>query len=203
MSTEPTAGNEPSDRSLQASQDRDLVERIVQRDTEALAALYDRFSPLLFALARRVLKDSQDAEEILQEVFLQAWNQASRYQDTRSSVSTWLVMLTRSRSIDRLRSRQSRERTLASLKEEKPKDYASAEAAGNVFVGERRKRILSEMKELPKEQRLVIELAFYRGLSQSEIANSTGIPLGTVKTRTLLAMKKLRKALGSEMKDLL
>lgn len=203
MSTQPTPGNEPSDANLQATLDKALVERIVERDTDALAALYDRFSPLLLALARRVLKDSQDAEEILQEVFLQAWNQASRYQDSRSSVSTWLVMLTRSRSIDRLRSRQSRERTLTSLKEEKPKDYASAEAAGNVFEGERRKRLHLEMKELPEEQRLVIELAFYRGLSQSEIANSTGIPLGTVKTRTLLAMKKLRKALGGEMKDLL
>ena len=183
--------------------DQALVERIVHRDSDALAELYDRFSPLLFALARRVLKDSQDAEEILQEVFLQAWNQASRYQDSRSSVSTWLVMLTRSRSIDRLRSRQSRERTLASMLEEKPKDYASAEAAGNVFVGERRKRILAEMGALPEEQRLVIELAFYRGLSQSEIAAATGIPLGTVKTRTLLAMKKLRRALGAEVRDLL
>ena len=176
---------------------------MVSGDADALASLYDRYSSLLLALARRILHDSSDAEEILQEVFLQAWNQAARYRGTRSSVSTWLVMLTRSRSIDRLRSRKSRDRTVNALKEENPKDYTSAVAVGNVLLGERRERLRRELEELPEEQRTVLELAFYRGMSQSEIADFAGIPLGTVKTRTLLAMRKLRKALGLEMRELL
>ncbi len=183
--------------------DKLLIERMISGDADALASLYDRYSSLLLALARRILHDASDSEEILQEVFLQAWNQAARYQGSRSSVSTWLVMLTRSRSIDRLRSRKSRDRTLDALMDENPRDHTSAAAVGNVLLGERRERLRKELAELPKEQRTVLELAFYRGMSQSEISSFAKIPLGTVKTRTLLAMRKLRKALGLEMRELL
>ena len=194
----------PSGKSESArTEDSALVERMVSGDPDALAELYDRFSPILLALARRILHEPADAEEILQEVFLQAWNQAARYRESRSSVSTWLVMLTRSRAIDRLRSRKSRDRTLATLKEENPRDRTSAVALGNVWMHERRERLLKELATLPEEQRTVLELAFYRGMSQSEIAAHTAIPLGTVKTRTLLAMRKLRSALGPAMRELL
>lgn len=187
------------DRSAEA----DLVRRIAEGDARALEELYDDYSPLLLSLARRVLRNGSDAEEVLQEVFLQVWNQAHRYRTARSSVSTWLVMLTRSRAIDRLRSRQSRDRTADAYSLEKPPSHTSAQATANVWLTERRQRLQRELAVLPTEQRKVLELAFFGGMSQSEIAKTQDIPLGTVKTRTLLAMKKLRQALAGEMEELL
>ena len=184
-------------------EDWELVRRIVEREETALAELFDRYSGLLLALSRRIVVDSSDAEEILQEVFLQVWNQAERYDKARSSVSTWLVLITRSRSIDRLRSRQVKDRTLLSLKQERPNHHTSPEGMGAVLLDQRRQRLRREMQELPSEQRQVLELAFFGGMTQSEIAGATGIPLGTVKTRTLLAMKKLRRALQAEIRELL
>ncbi len=184
-------------------EDPDLLHRIAERDEHALAELYDRYSGLLLALSRRILFDASEAEEILQEVFLQVWNQAERYDRGRSSVSTWLVLITRSRSIDRLRSRQVKDRTLASVQQENRGQHTSPEGMGAVLLDQRRQRLRQEMQELPEEQKRVLELAFFNGMTQSEIADSTGIPLGTVKTRTLLAMKKLRKALAAEIRELL
>lgn len=183
--------------------DSDLVHRVAERDEAALADLFDRYSGLLLALSRRIVSDTSDAEEILQEVFLQVWNQAERYDKARSSVSTWLVLITRSRSIDRLRSRQVKERTLTALKQEKSDFHTSPKGLGSVLLDQRRQRLRREMRELPVEQRQVLDLAFFRGMTQSEIAGDTGIPLGTVKTRTLLAMKKLRRALQAEISELL
>ncbi|MCG8458654.1 MAG: sigma-70 family RNA polymerase sigma factor [Holophagales bacterium] len=180
-----------------------LLTRIATGEEAALAELYDRYASLLTSLARRVLHDEADAEEILQEVFVQVWNQAARYDGSRSSVSTWLVLITRSRSIDRLRSRQVKDRTLAGLRQEKTSDHTSPEGSKNVLHDQRRSRLRNELAQLPAEQREVLDLAFFSGLTQSEIADSTGIPLGTVKTRTLLAMKKLRTALQDDIRELL
>lgn len=193
-----TASDSPS-----RTDDKELVRAIVERKQEAVAELYDRFSSLLMALAYRVLGNAQDAEEILQETFLQVWNQAARYDPSRSSVSTWLVLITRSRAIDRLRSRQVQQRTVTAAQQEKPTSHTSPTGVGDVLLQERQKRLGEEMSQLPPEQRQVLELAFYGGSTQSEIAEQTGIPLGTVKTRTLLAMKKLRAALREEIGDLL
>ena len=183
--------------------DKKLIRAIVERNQEAVAELYDRFSSLLMALAYRILGNPQDAEEILQETFLQVWNQAGRYDPKRSSVSTWLVLIARSRAIDRLRSRQVQTRTVTAAQQEKPDSHTSPTGVGNVLLQERRQRLGEEMSRLPAEQRQVLELAFYGGSTQSEIAERTGIPWGTVKTRTLLAMKKLRAALKEEIGDLL
>lgn len=180
-----------------------MVARIARGDASALSDLYDRFSGLLLALSRRILIDESEAEEILQEVFLQVWNQAGRYDPSRSSVSTWLVLITRSRSIDRLRSRQVKDRTLNNLKQENVDRHTSPEGPASVLLDERRQRLHRELGLLPPEQRQILELAFFKGMTQSEIANSTGIPLGTVKTRTLLAMKKLRNALAGDIRTLL
>ena len=158
---------------------------------------------MLHALSQRILGNSSDAEDVLQEAFLQVWNQAGRYDSERSSVSTWLVLITRSRSIDRLRSRQVQQRTVTAAKQENPTTHTSPKGVGNVLLQERRNRLQQEMKNLPDEQRQVLEMAFFKGMTQSEISNQTGIPLGTVKTRTLLAMKKLRKALSDEIQELL
>lgn len=187
----------------QATPDSELLRRIARRDEGALSELYDRYAGLLLALSRRVVIDASDAEEILQEVFLQVWNQAERYDRRRSSVSTWLVLITRSRSIDLVRSRQVKDRTLASVQKEKRNQHTSPEGMAAVLLDQRRQRLRSEMRQLPDEQRQVLELAFFKGMTQSEIAGETAIPLGTVKTRTLLAMKKLRKALGPEIRELL
>ena len=183
--------------------DADLLARIVSRESDALGELYDRYSRVLLALIRRIVGGAGEAEEVLQEVFLQVWNQAERYDCSRSSVSNWLSLISRSRSIDCLRKAHVKERTAQKAFEEDPRLDTSPEGPTDVLFVERRTRIRVALGDLPEEQRLVIELAFFKGLTQTEIAASTSIPLGTVKTRTLLAMKKLRRALRDDLKDLL
>jgi RNA polymerase sigma-70 factor (ECF subfamily) len=183
--------------------DAELVARVVARDEQALATLYDRYSGLLLAVTQRILGGAGDAEEILQEAFLQAWKQADRYDRSRSSVSNWLSLIARSRAIDRLRSRKVMERTAVAAQVEKGRSDESPKGVANVLMSERRQRLRAALAELPAEQREVIELAFFKGMTQSEISGQTGTPLGTVKTRTLLAMKKLRKALQADLEELL
>ncbi|KAB2962158.1 MAG: sigma-70 family RNA polymerase sigma factor [Thermoanaerobaculia bacterium] len=187
---------------LHAIDDLALVRRMAQRDPSALAALYDRFGGLLLGVARRILGPAAESEEVLQESFLQAWIQAERYDPGRSSVSTWLVLIARSRALDRLRTRKSRQRTAeAAAAETLPE--TSGQAESNVLQTERRRRVRAALAELPEEQRQVLELAFWEGLSQTEIATRTGAPLGTVKTRALLGMKKLRQQLRDEVRELM
>ncbi len=197
-----TAGDLPASLPVALADESDaaLVGQMAAGDAQALAVLYDRHASLLLGLARRILQDPADAEEVLQETFLQAWNQAGRYDQARSSVSTWLVLIARSRAIDRLRTRQVVDRTLAALEQE-PLPDTSSPGIASVLSQEREVRIRHELSKLPPEQTEVLHLAFYRGLSQSQIAAQTGIPLGTVKTRTLLALRKLRQALQSEIEE--
>lgn len=201
-----------------ALNDAALLRHVTERRPEGLTALYDRHAPALLALARRILGAAGaegDAEDIVQEVFVHVWNNASRYDASRSSVSTWLVLVTRSRSIDRLRHRQVVNRVHEAAQRDagygpagdgaagSGPGYTSPEGAEAVLTRERRERVRRELDNLPPEQRQVLELAFYQGLSQAEIAARADLPLGTVKTRTLLAMKKLRSALRSEIRQLL
>jgi RNA polymerase sigma-70 factor (ECF subfamily) len=188
---------------LAPPRDVDLVARIAERDETALATLYGRHAGTLLALSLRILSASGDAEDVVQETFLQVWRQATRYDPARSSVNSWLVLIARSRAIDRLRNRRVAERILLAAEGEAREVDASPGADRNVFFAERRARIRRALAALPAEQREVIELAFFRGLTQSEIALRTSTPLGTVKTRTLLAMKKLRAALESDLQELL
>ena len=190
-------------RKRERSEEAQLVRAVAGGDADALSKLYDRYSGMLLGLAHRVLGDASDAEEILQEAFLQAWNQAARYDPGRSSVSTWLVLITRSRAIDRLRSRKVAERTAIAAQKERHELNTSPEGVRDVLMLERRQRLRTELDRLPAEQCEVLELAFYRGMTQSEIAEQSDIPLGTVKTRTLLAVKKLRRALQDEIGELL
>jgi len=194
----------PSLNPLETMNDASLLRLVADRNSAALGVLYGRYAPTLLALGKRVLGSLGEAEEVLQEVFLYVWNHAARYDASRSSVSTWLVLVTRSRAIDRLRTRKVIERTHETAHQESPPaGHASPEAVDAVFVRERREKVRGEMDKLPPEQRQVLEMAFYEGLSQSEIAAKAGVPLGTVKTRTLLAMKKLRGALRDEVRQLL
>jgi RNA polymerase sigma-70 factor (ECF subfamily) len=183
--------------------DAELVARIARGDEAALGVLYHRFAGTLLALCRRILGTAADAEDVVQEAFVQVWKQAARYDPDRSSVQSWLVLITRSRAIDRLRNRRVTDRIAVEAHADAPRIDASLDGIANVFFAERRARIRQALGALPAEQREVIELAFFRGLTQNEIALRTGTPLGTVKTRTLLAMKKLRQALGPDLKDLL
>ncbi len=195
--------NPPQSTVESGSNDVGLLRRVAAGDETALSKLYDTHASNLLSLATRILRNLGDAEDVLQEVFVHVWSRAESYDRARSSVSTWLVLITRSRSIDRLRSRNVVDRTANAAQHENPFEHTSPEGVGSVLERERRQRVLQEMRSLPPEQYQVLDLAFYRGMTQSEIAEETKIPLGTVKTRTLLAMKKLRKALRADIRELL
>lgn len=189
-------------KARQRELEAELVRRVAEGDSIALSELYDRYAGMLLALIARMLGDAE-AEDVLQDAFVQVWRQAQRYDPNRSSVSTWLVMIARSRAIDRLRTRKVVERTREASAQENSSHHTSQAGVANVLQRERGERLRAELARLPSEQREVLELAFFAGLTQSEIAQRIGIPLGTVKTRTLLAMKKLREALSSEIRELL
>ena len=180
--------------------DVELVCSMARGDEQALGMLYDRWQPLLFSVAVQVLGDADDAEEVLEETFWQAWRQAGRYEPARGAVSTWLTMMVRSRALDRARARR---RLREEGWEELPEPADDGEllpVAGSPLAAaeqaELRTLVARALRQLPAEQRETVELAYFRGLSQSEIAEATGQPLGTVKTRARLALQKLREALS-------
>lgn len=167
-------------------------------DESALGLLYDRWSPLLHSVAFRIVADPADAEEVLEEAFWQAWRQAARYEEGRGGVSTWLTMIVRSRALDRVRARG---RLREDRWEEVPEPSAGngdGEAVApdaSAEQAEVRQIVAAAVALLPPEQRQTVELAYFRGLSQTEIAAELGQPLGTVKTRARLALQKLRESL--------
>ena len=179
-----------------------LLQRIAAGDEHALGALYDRWSPLVFSLCVHVLGDEDEAEEAVEETFWQAWRQAARYDTTRGAVSTWLTTIARSRALDRLRAKRRRqEDAMSDLSETKRAAVEETarrgdDPASGAEVSERRALVRQALLALPPEQREVLELAYFRGLSQTEIAERTGQPLGTIKTRVRLAMEKMRDRLG-------
>ena len=174
--------------------DEELARRIVAGDAAALRALYDRCAGTSLAVARRVLRSQSEAEEVVQDAFLEVWRRAVSFDAARGSLTAWLVAITHSRAVDRLRTRSSAERTaLAASREERAPAALPLEGAEQRQDRERIQRALSA---LPPEQRQVIELAYYEGLTQAEIAQRTGDPLGTVKTRARLALGKLGSLLA-------
>ncbi len=183
--------------------EQEILSRVAAGREEAIQELYQKFGRMLVGLARRVLGSQEDAEDLVQDVFLQVWRQASRYDPNRASVSTWLTMITRSRAIDRLRTRRVGDRTIETMKGFglfPTHEHAAGDR--DVLRGERRSRLREVLGELPVEQRQVLNWAYYGGLTQREIAESQGIPLGTVKTRTLLALRKLKTALRDQIDEL-
>ena len=174
--------------------DRSLMARVEARDADALAELYDRHAGRLLGLARRILGDGGEAEEVLQEVFLFAWRSASSFDPGRGQVLTWLLIATRSRSIDRLRARRPASRPeIRSLEEiaEGPAGPDDIEAASSGKQWETICR--AAVGQLPADQRRALELAYFEGLTHQEIAARTSTPLGTVKTRVRLGLMKLRE----------
>jgi RNA polymerase sigma factor (sigma-70 family) len=172
-----------------------LVERIAQQDQVALSELYRRYARLIYAVAYKSLVSIEESEEVVVDVFAQVWRSAARYDRTKARVDTWLFMMARSRVLDRLRSIQRKTRKAIAFVEVTQIQPPSPDPIEDVLISERRHQVLTALEQIPEEQRQVIELAYYQGLSHSEIAELTGISLGTVKTRIRLGLVKLRMAL--------
>ncbi len=172
-----------------------LMSRVEARDARALGELYDRHAARLLGLARRILGAGGEAEEVVQEVYLFAWRAAASYDAGRGAVLTWLLIATRSRAIDRLRARGGASRPPARPLEEAGDPPAPDDVEGASADREWEGICRSAVRELPPDQRAVLELAYFEGLTQQEISERTATPLGTVKTRARLGLMKLRERL--------
>ena len=176
------------------------VQGIAKGDQAALAALYDSTNRLIYGLILRVLGDAGTAEEVLLDVYTQVWRQATSYDTSRGMPLAWLTTIARSRAIDRLRSGWQDQRRKEPMDLLKDRETAAASPEDMTVISERQRFVRSALALLSPEQREVIELAYYGGLSHSEIAAKLNQPLGTVKTRTRLGMIKLREALAPLLK---
>lgn len=170
--------------------DTALVQRLQDRDTDALAELYNRYSDLVYSVALRVVKQPEAAEDILQEIFLQLWAAPQRFEQSRGAMASWLTVVTRNRGIDWLR-RQKPQEELEGLPLTSPQNVED-EARG----AELRARLERALSTLADDQRRAAETVLFEGMTQSEIAQQTGAPLGTVKSRLRTALHTVRKALG-------
>lgn len=170
-----------------------LIERIVSRDSGAIGDLYDRHSRLLFGLILRILRDRSEAEEVLQEVFVAVWNRAGTYNVAVGSPTAWLIRIARNRAIDRLRATAVRLRAVESA----PRELQSSEnPETSAWLGEQRRVVARALGAIPREQRDLIEEAYYQGLTHSELAERHQLPLGTVKTRIRTGLLTLRQQLS-------
>lgn len=175
------------------------ISRIINGDALGLEGLYDRHATAIYSLALRIVRDVSEAEDVTQEVFAQVWTQARRFDDSRGSVAAWMLMIARSRALDRLRRKRAvlkpgpGDDVLAEIPDPSP----SVEVVAASDQQARAAR--AAVADLPPAERTAIELAYYEGLSQSEIAERTGTPLGTVKTRVRNALRRVREAMtGSD-----
>lgn len=175
-----------------------LIAAIAAGDRDAFSRFYDLTAPMAFGLIRCVLRDPEAAAEVLQEVFWQVWQDASRYDPTPGSPEAWLVTRAKTRAIDRLRSMRRRDRTFVAPVDESVAQRREEPAENPAVVAEDKSLVQTALAQLPEAQRRVIELAFFEGLTQSEIATRLGEPLGTVKTRARLGLDRLRGVLGAE-----
>jgi RNA polymerase sigma-70 factor (ECF subfamily) len=172
--------------------DQQAVLSVARGDVNALGELYDRHAHAVYALALRIVSNQSDAEEIVQDVFVQAWRQSARYDAFRGSVVAWLLMMTRTRAIDRLRSRQARQDALADDQALPGLSTSSASQEALAIDRQTVQALKGALDTLPDLLRAPIELAYYEGLSHSAIAQRLGQPLGTVKSRVRTALAKLR-----------
>src|SRR5258707_6665458 len=175
-----------------------LLPAVAHGDMAAFEQLYDRHSSTLYALLLRILSNADDAQEVLQETFVKAWTNAKMFDSVRGSDVAWLISIARSRGIDRLRSRKIRGDREDDAGRELSTGLGFIEkrtGADDAIESEERMAVRGALAELPEPQRLALALAYFEGLSQSEISAKLGEPLGTIKTRMQLGMKKLRKRL--------
>lgn len=190
--------------------DEDLLQQMAARQPEALAGLYERYKRLIYSFVLHMIKDAAIAEEITQDVFLRAWDAAGKFQGGRGKVSSWLLAIAHNRAIDELRSRRARGAQVTSSYDlATPGDLEQAfRAQGSSPEDDpeqatldrmQRGRVLAALERLPPDQRRVISLAYYGGLTHREIAERLDEPLGTVKTRLRLGLQKLRTSLRGEV----
>jgi RNA polymerase sigma-70 factor (ECF subfamily) len=189
--THPSAAK---DLARERSTDRGVVRRLADGDRSALADLYDRHSGVVYSLAYRIV-GSSEADDVVQDVFAQAWRQADRYDPDRASVAAWLLNMTRTRAIDRLRANRTRQRLMVDEAPVAIVPQQDADQEQGAIHAERASRVRAALDMLAGAQRQALELAYYAGLTHNEIAERLGEPLGTVKTRIRSALLKLRAAL--------
>lgn len=168
------------------------IGQIAQQNQNALSQLYDRYAQIIYSMAYRSLGSVEESEELVMDVFAQVWRTADRYDANKARVDTWIFMIARSRICDRLRSHQRRGKVTDALMSFETIQTYENEA---VELSERRSVVISAMGTLPLEQRQVLELSYYGGFSHREIAERTGLAIGTVKTRIRLGLEKLRSTL--------
>lgn len=193
---------EPSqtDREARRAEDAALLARIVDRDERAVEALYARYSGPLYSLAYQVTGAERFAQEVVQEVFVAVWNQASRFDPTRGSLGPWLFSLARHKAIDLVR-REQNHRKRAAAEVDMELEVAPDDVAHEAWTNVRRERVREAIAGLNEIQRTALELAFFAGLTHVEVAEQLGIPLGTAKTRIRTALLKLRDALGDSVSE--
>ncbi len=185
---------------LAEARDRELVLGIRRRDEEAFRGLFGRYAPSATSLAMRVVRQPHLAEEIVQEAFMALWRNPAAYDDARGSVKSWLMGMVHHRAVDMVRREESlrrRAEKTAHQAMELESDHAD-EVVEQIGLPEERRRVRAALDELPEAQREVLERMYFDGMSQSQIAETTGLPLGTVKSRTLLGMRRLRAVLVQE-----
>jgi RNA polymerase sigma-70 factor (ECF subfamily) len=179
------------------------MRRLGCRDLGAFRALYDRYGNLVYSTVLRIVRDAQTAEDMVQEIFLRIWRKPDSYVAQRGRFVTWLTSVSRNRAVDEIRSRGRRFRHETASPEEQERELPTHEVddpALRAELADQRRLILAALARIPLEQRQIIELAYFGGLTQQEIAERLCQPLGTVKTRVRLGMQKLRAALTPEVR---
>ena len=191
-----TTAPESDDRTVEL----DLLARITKRERAAFEQLYTRYSNILYATAMKFLKEDADAQDVVQDVFIQIWDKAKLYDPAKGKPLTWALTMTRNRSIDRIRAIQRRTRLRDDFEKETVADESAGirEALSGVDASERTQILRDAVGRLSPEQRKVIDLAFFGGLTQSEIADRLGEPLGTIKARARRGLMKLKELLGEK-----
>jgi RNA polymerase sigma-70 factor (ECF subfamily) len=179
----------------------ELLARMAGRDRQAFAVFYDRFSKPLYAVALRILRDARESEDVVQEVFLTLWEKADTFAPERGSAFSWAVALTRNRAIDRIRMRHRRSELLAARSPEELgyETNAAADSADDLWLKEKAFTVRTAVAALPSDQQRALELAFFSGLTQQQIADTLNEPLGTVKARIRRGLLKLRETLSRRL----
>lgn len=193
--TPPIMENKP-----RINRDRELIDRVKNRDKPAFGEIYSRFSQIVFNLVYRILKDREEAEEVVQEIFLLVWRKAASYDSEKGALSTWIINIARNRSIDRLRALGHRDRGIQVDEERLNSKY---DLSRMIEDREERKKIIQKaLESLPEDQRVAIETVYFDGFTHVEAAERLNEPVGTIKTRLRLGVAKLREKIKPYFQDL-